>query len=172
MYILVRYDNGAVSYAPLYVHSFRLAAPRKLLEAQQFIRQFHSTKNLDTMSERLRWHRHRLGLMQSEVAEQAGISSAVYADLETGACQTCPAGLADALAELFHVSPEELLDDYNLFLYRGQARQLWDYRERRGLSRKAFSRETGISESSVTAWEKGNKQISRKAWEKYFKGKL
>ena len=160
------------SYAPLYVHSFRLIAPRKLLEAQRFIGQFHSAENLSTMPERLRWHRHLLGFMQSEVADKVGVSRAVYADLEGGECKTCPSALADALAKLYQVSPEELLDDYNLFLYRGQARQIREYREHSGLNRKAFSRVTGISESSVKAWEKGKKQISRKAWKNYFRGKI
>lgn len=110
--------------------------------------------------------------MQREVADRIGISRQVYIDLETGACQTCSRAAIDALLALFRVSPEQLLDDYNLFLYRGQAQQIRAYRLRLGLSCKAFSKKTGICESSIRSWEKGHKQISKKAWEKYFKGKL
>ena len=105
------------------------------------------------MPERLRWHRHLLGFMQSEVADKVGVSRAVYADLEGGECKTCPSALADALAKLYQVSPEELLDDYNLFLYRGQARQIQEYRKRSGLSCKAFS----IRHFLISAWLPDNK---------------
>lgn len=165
---MCRYADGVANYAPLYVHSFRLIAPRKL----SLRRRYQSLTDIDNTPERLRWCRHSMGLMQKEVAERIGVSRAVYVDLETGAVDCCPAAVADRLSELYGVPVESLLDAYNLFLYRGQAAQIQAYRERLGLGRKPFARLLGVSDSSVRAWESGRVQVSRPSWEKHFKDKL
>ena len=74
----------------------------------------------------------------------------------------------DKLAALYQVPVEELLDEYNLFLYKGQARQIIALRGKLGLSRTAFARQFGISERSLRAWESGEKVISKRCWERYF----
>ena len=79
--------------------------------------------------------------------------------METGACTHYPATVMDKLAALYQVPVEELLDEYNLFLYKGQAR----------LSRTAFARQFGISERSLRAWESEEKVISKGCWERYFR---
>ena len=88
--------------------------------------------------------------------------------METGACTHYPAATMDKLAALYQVSVEELLDEYNLFLYKGQACQIIALREKLGLSRTAFARQFGISERSLRAWETGEKVISKGCWERYF----
>lgn len=77
-------DDNIVRYAPLCIHSFRLVAPRKLLEAQLFNYQYHSYEEINNVPDRLRWCRHHMGLMQKEVAEQIGISRIQYIDFESG----------------------------------------------------------------------------------------
>ena len=172
LYIMRRYSNGVPNYAPLYVHSFRLIAPRKFAEARTLYRRYRALADIDNTPERLRWCRHSMGLMQKEVAARIGVSRAVYVDMETGAVDHCPAAVADRLSALYGVPVERLLDGYNLFLYHGQAAQIREYRKRTGLSRKAFARLLGVSDSSVRAWESGRVQVSRQSWEKCFKDKL
>lgn len=172
LYIMRRYSNGVPNYAPLYVHSFRLIAPRKFAEARTLYQRYQTLSDIDNTPERLRWCRHSMGLMQKEVAERIGVSRAVYVDMETGAVDHFPAAVADRLSALYGVPAERLLDGYNLFLYRGQAAQIREYRKRTGLSRKAFARLLGVSDSSVRAWESGRVQVSRQSWEKCFKDKL
>ena len=77
-YLMCRTEDGIVRYAPLCIHTFRLIAPRKLLEAQQFNQQYHSYEEIQNVPDRLRWCRHHMGLMQKEVAEQIGISRGHY----------------------------------------------------------------------------------------------
>ena len=172
LYIMRRYSNGAANYAPLYVHSFRLIAPRKFAEARTLHQRYQALSDIDNTPERLRWQRHSMGLMQKEVAARIGVSCAVYVDMETGAVDHCPAAVADRLSALYGVPVERLLDGYNLFLYRGQTAQIREYRKRTGLSRKAFARLLGVSDSSIRAWESGRVQVSRQSWEKHFKDKL
>ena len=88
--------------------------------------------------------------------------------METGACTHYPAAVMDKLAALYQVQVEELLDEYNRFLYRGQARQIIALRGKLGLSRTAFARQFGISERSLRAWESGEKVISKGCWERCF----
>ena len=51
-------ENGETKQSPLFVLSFRLMAPRKLLEAQLFNKQYHSYEDIDNIPDRLRFCRH------------------------------------------------------------------------------------------------------------------
>ena len=66
----------------MYIHSFRLIAPRKLLEAQLFNQQYQNYEDIPNVQDRLRWCRHHMGLMQKEVAELIGITRGHYIDFE------------------------------------------------------------------------------------------
>ena len=169
MFVLALYHHGVVRYAPLYVHSFRLTTAKRLTDAIWFQRQVRAGGKFQTMGDRLRWHRLRLGLLQKEVAARVGLGRTVYATLETGEREICSADTARALAELFQTSVEELLDAYNLFLYRGQGQQIRACRERTGLCRKAFAKRYGICESCLEDWEKEQVLMSKRAWEKHFR---
>ena len=73
---MCRTEDSNVKYAPLWIHSFRLLAPRKLVEAQLFHQRHQRYEEIQTVSERLRWCRHYMGLMQNceknrEVSKQS-----------------------------------------------------------------------------------------------------
>ena len=68
----------------MYIHSFRLIAPRKLLEAQLFNQQYQNYEDIPNVQDRLRWCRHHMGLMQKEVADLIGITRGHYIDFEVG----------------------------------------------------------------------------------------
>ena len=84
----------------------------------------------------------------------------------------CSAEIADKLSALYNIRVEDLLDEYNLFLYRGQEEQIQTYMEQFGMGRKKFAKTLGICDSSVRAWESGQVRVSRESWEKYFRGKM
>lgn len=62
--------------------------------------------------------------MQKEVAEQIGISRGHYIDYEVGYVDYYPKEVVDRLADFYHIPVEDLLDEYNLFLYKGQGKML------------------------------------------------
>ena len=68
VYIMTCREDGKLRHALLYIHTFRLMAPRKLLEAQLFNKQYGSYEDIDNIPDRLRFCRHRLGLMPVKVA--------------------------------------------------------------------------------------------------------
>ena len=54
---------------PMYLHSFRFIAPKKVSEAQKFALKFPSADKIETVADKLRYYRHQKGLYQSDVAD-------------------------------------------------------------------------------------------------------
>jgi DNA-binding XRE family transcriptional regulator len=154
----------------MYIHSFRLIAPHKLLEAQLFNQRYHSYEEIKEVPDRLRWCRHHMGLMQKEVAAQIGVNRGYYVRLEAGDLEYYPKEIVDKLAAFYLVPVDDLLDDYNRFLYYGQGRLIQKHRQSLELKKKPYARLMKIGIRSLQKWESNSKQISKKSWEKYFKG--
>lgn len=158
-------------YVPLYILSFPLCTPKRILDAQVFFRKYRRYDEIQNIPDRLRWLRHRKGLMQREAAQIAGVSRSVYIDIECGITRRLPGCLILNLSQFYGVPASEFLDEYNQFLFDGQAKRVKDYRKKLGMGRKPFSRYTGIPLSSLRSWEDGKKEVSFKCWEMYFKGR-
>ena len=162
-------ENGETKHSPLFVLSFRLMAPRKLLEAQLFNRQYHSYEDIDNIPDRLRFCRHKLGLMQKEVAQIVGIARSTYVNLETDNHNGFDKTTADKLSKLYNIPVYDLLDDYNRFIAVGQGKLIRKHRESLNLGKRPFARTLGVDANMIRLWESERKQISLKSWEKYFK---
>lgn len=171
MALMVRSCGENVHVAPLLVRRFQLVAPYRLKDGQLFARKYKDYQQLTTVPDKLRWLRYSKGFLQSEVAEVIGVTRAVYSDIESGITQQIPIDAAAKLAQLYQVPVTELMDEYNLFLYDGQAARIRAYQELMGLKRKPFARAMGIPIRSLQDWESGKKTVSRKSWQRYFKGK-
>lgn len=156
-------------YAPLCIHSFPLVAPRKLIDALSFNKQHPDYTKISTVSDRLRWCRHHRGFTQQEVADAIGISRNSYADFERGRLSCYPKDLLDKVATLYRIPVDDLLDDYNRFLYDGQEKQIKAYRASLGLNKKEFAQFLHIDAGLLHTWETGQKQLGFRSWEKYFK---
>jgi len=168
---MIRNTTEGVKSALLYIHRFRFIAPYKLKDAQDFARQYGDYDNITDVPDRLRWCRYSAGLLQTEVAEIIGISESIYKALEKGITQHLPRDVAERLAQLYRLPVTDFIDEYNLFLCDGQAQRIRAYRAKLGMKRKPFARALGIPIRSLQAWESETKVISRKCWERYFKGK-
>ena len=171
MYVLCATFDSHVRFAPLYIHSFRLCAPHKILEATMMNQTYHSYEEITPIPDRLRWLRHSKGLMQREAAQIACVSRSVYIEIECGITRHLPGCLILNLSQLYGVPISDFLDEYNQFLYDGQAQRIRAYRKKLGMGRKPFCRYTGIPLSSLRGWEDGKKEVSFKCWEMYFKGR-
>lgn len=171
MYVLYTTYDDQVRFAPLYITSFKLCAPHKLLEATMMNKTYHSYSEIVSIPDRLRWLRHSKGLMQREAAQIAGVTRSVYMDIEGGITQHLPKCLLENLSSFYEVPAADFLDEYNRFLSDGQAKRIRAYRNALGMGRKPFCRYTGIPLTSLRGWEDGKKEVSRKSWEMYFKGR-
>jgi len=142
-----------------------LAGPRTTVEAQAFYRMYHSYAEITNPSDRMRWCRYSLGLLQKDVAAMAGMEEWLYRDLESGTFhRSFTPELADKLAALYGIPVEDILDDYTLFLHRGGGDFLRRYREAKGWSRQQLADHAKVGCTSIRTWENGQKSISQKCF--------
>lgn len=113
-----------------------------------------------------------MGLMQKEVAALVGISEGVYMGLEKARNEYYEKDVVDKLAKLFRIPVQDLLDEYNAFMYNDPAKKIREYRMSLGLGTERFARKIGTSDTCVRSWENNTKLISRKSWERCFKGRI
>ncbi len=155
--------------APLIVLRVPLLAAKKYLDAGKFNLRYSDPAQITQTADKLRWYRYQKALLQSDVADYLGIERTTYHHYESGSKEYYPIEHMEKLAVLYAVPVESLLDGYNRFLYDGQACRIRSCRESMGLGKKAFAEATRIPLRSLQTWESGRKQISKKAWQKYFK---
>lgn len=172
MYIMSCHCIRGVKYAPLYIHSFQLLQPRKLLEAERFNIKYTSPAEIATVSDKLRYYRHKKGLRQKDVAEKTGIHIAAYCGYEQEDRKIpYPFDKLSKIAQLFSIEITDLLDEYNLFLYNGQGRQIRAFRQSLGLTKEEFAKLYGFHAYTVNKWENDTIQILKSTWVKLFGNK-
>lgn len=169
LYMMRRCTNSnVVTVGLLYIHSFRPLLAHTFTETERMIQT--DPEALTATADKLRYYRHVNGLEQQEVAAYVGLHRGTYAGYETlGVRDYYPLDKLSALAGLFDVPLEYLLDDYNAFLYKGQGRQVRALRGRMGLSRREFADRLGVWPSTVRDWETNSVRMTRQTWEKIFK---
>ena len=148
---------------------FPLLAPRKLLDAQKFNIRYTDPSQITEIADKLRWYRYQHALMQKEVAEQIGIDRNTYIHYEEYGRDYYPIEHMEKLAELYDVPVEELLDGYNLFLYKGQGEQIQKIRQGLGLTQKQYAQRLGVSFDNLRKWEQNRVRIYKLTWEKHFR---
>ena len=146
-YVLAANVAGTLKVAPLQILKFPVVLPHKFLDAEKF----------------------NLRFRQRDAADYAGIDRSTYIHYEEAGRDFYPKEHMEKLAELFEVPLEDLLDDYNLFLLRGQGAQIKAIRQRLGLTQKAYAAQLGVPLQKFKRWEQGSVQIFKSTWEKYFK---
>ena len=171
-YILISNVSGAVKVAPLQILQFPVVLPHKFQDAEKFNLRFSDASEITKIADKLRWYRYQKGLRQRDAADYAGIDRSTYIHYEEAERDFYPKEHMEKLAELFEVPLEDLLDDYNLFLLRGQGSQIKAIRQRLGLTQKAYAAQLGVPLQKFKRWEQGNVQIFKSTWEKYFKQSL
>ncbi len=168
-YLMCKSEGSNIQYAPLCIHSFRPLHTCKVSDAINFSQRYHNYDEIQNVPDRLRWCRYHMELKQKEVAEQIGISRTLYVSYETGDVDYYPVEIMEKLAQFYHIPTEDLLDDFNSFLYKGQGTTLRAYRESHNLKKKEFARLLNISPKTYSEWEADKKRMFKSTWENHFK---
>lgn len=171
-YVLAANVAGTLKVAPLQILRFPVILPHKLLDAERFNLQYLDLSDITEIADKLRWYRYQKGLRQRDVADYIGIDRSTYIHYEEAGRDYYPQDHMKKLAELFEVPMEDLLDEYNLFLLRGQSKQIKALRMQRDLTQKAYAQELGVPLQKYKRWETGAVQIFKSTWERYFKQSL
>ena len=123
------------------------------------------------LSQKLKELRKKQGLTQLELAERLFVSRQAISGWEAGTSRPSTENL-QSLSRLFNIPLETLLDDYNLFLRKGQGEQIKTIRTKLGLTQREYADKLSVSLGSLKQWEQNRKQIFKSTWERYFKQSL
>lgn len=134
--------------------------------------QYPDPSKIPTVGERLQFYRHKKSLLQKDVAKAVGIDRSTYISYENPEHINYPLNVLKKLADLYEVDITALLDDYNKFLYNGQAVQIKNTRKSLGLTQFHFGELYGVSTRTVRGWEKDRIQISKKVWTRIYKQEM
>ena len=108
-FLLQRVSCEVSCLTPLYILQVPLAGPHTTSEAQAFFHMYHSYSEITNPSDRMRWCRYSLGLLQKDVATMVGMEEWLYRDLESGAFhRSFTPELADKLVALYGIPVEDL----------------------------------------------------------------
>ena len=168
-YVLAANVAGTLKVAPLQILKFPVVLPHKFLDAEKFNLRFSDASEITEIADKLRWYRYQKGLRQRDVADYAGIDRSTYVHYEEYGKDLYPPEHMEKIAQLFEVPVETLLDDYNLFLRKGQGEQIKTIRTKLGLTQREYADKLSVSLGSLKQWEQNRKQIFKSTWEKYFK---
>lgn len=161
--------SGKIRLAPLEILRFPLLAPRKLLDAQKFNIRYKDPSQITEIADKLCWYRYQHALMQKEVAEQIGIDRTTYIHYEEYGRDYYPIEHMEKLAGLYGVPVEDLLDEYNLFLYKGQGEQIQKIRQGLGLTQKQYAERLGVPLDHLKKWEQNHVRIYKSTWRSIFR---
>ena len=161
---MMRNTSYTIEVSPLIILSFPLLAPRKFLDAQIFNLRFSDPSEMTQIADKLRWYRYKHALLQREVADRIGIDRKTYMRYEE-----YPIEHMIKIAGMYDVPVESLLDDYNLFLYHDQGRQIRKRRLSQKLTQKAYAANLGVPLDKLKNWEENRVRMFKSTWEKYFR---
>lgn len=166
LFLLQKVSCEVSCLTPLYILQVPLAGPHTTSEAQAFFHMYHSYSEITNPSDRMRWCRYSLGLLQKDVAAMVGIEEWLYQDLESGNFRrSFSPEIANKLAALYGIPVEDILDDYTLFLHRGGGVFLREYRQVKGWNRQQLADHAKVGCTSIRTWENGQKSISHKCFD-------
>ena len=126
----------------------------EFLFESEFLQHYPTPDLLNTTADKLRWYRLEDGYLQAEIAEIIGIYRSTYIHYEEPTRKFYELDKLQLLADLYQVDIECLLDDYMLFLYRGQGKQLKAMRKELGMTQRQFADMVGVRYISLKQWER------------------
>jgi len=135
---MVQNIAGEVKFAPLFIHSFPLLAPHHLLESEKFNIRFSDPSEITEIADKLRWYRYSKALLQREIADYIGVDRSTYIHYEEYGRDYYPLEHMEKLAALYGVPVTELLDDFNMFLYNDQGKQIREKRLALGMTQSEY----------------------------------
>ena len=164
--IMSRCVNAIPSYAPMYHLQFPYPNSKIPAELREITEQYADFRMVPTTAGRLRWLRCKRDLYQEEVAAYIDVNRATYANYEDDNRSSYPWDKLERLAGLYDVPVLDLMDEYNLFLYKGQGEQLTCIRHSLGMTQLQFAKMLGVARNTVIRWEQNQIIVSKSTWQK------
>lgn len=166
-YVMYHNKNGKVRYVPLYIDSLSFINNRHLTKSQVFLHNNPDPEKLETVSDKLKWYRINSGLLQRDVAKVMEVDRTTYSRYEDNVLDAYPLDKLSKAAKLFGIDVTSLLDDFNLFLYNGQGKQIKGLRKSMKLTQSQFAQSIGTPLGTLKKWEQDNANIPKTSFQKF-----
>lgn len=132
LYILVRLRNGQTQFTFYYSIHIPFNTLRNHTRINSFLNNNPTPGNLTHTADKLKWYRYSNCVHQEDIAKVAGIDRTTYIRYESSDLDFYPIEKLKLIAEFYGIDVTQLLDDYNLYMYKGQGQQVKALRKKYG----------------------------------------
>lgn len=166
IHILYRSRHHVNTYAVVYVHSALFRLPSRCTIAERHNLLYSNPDQPHTVPEKIRYYRHKYLLHQNDVANALNMERTIYQSYEYNSREYYSLEVLEHLAVFYQIPPENLMDEYHRFLYHAPGIKIKQFRKQHGYTQEQLAEKLGVWRASVRAWEKEQKRISRKNYQK------
>ena len=166
-FVMYRQQNGSITFAPLYIHSFPFVIPKNRANICKFQEQYPNPELIDHTGMKIRYYRYQKDLHQKDLADYVGFTRPAMVYYESTERDYYEIDILKKFSEILEVELEDLLDDYNMFLYQGQAARLKEFRKENHLTQKQLAKFLGVDVTKIKGWEQSRVRMSKASYNKF-----
>ena len=166
-FVMYRQQNGSIVFAPLYIHSFSFIIPKNRANICKFREKYPNSELIDHTGIKIRYYRYQKDLHQKDLADYVGFTRSTMVYYERPEREYYEIDILKKFAEILEVELEDLLDEYNLFLYQGQAVRLKSFRKENNLTQKQLAKLLGADLTKIKGWEQNRVRMSKATYNKF-----
>ena len=149
------------------IHTFcyKLRSNKKLSRVKKFDLTYSTPGEIDNIADKLRFYRHQNKLSQNDLACLLNVDRTVYSRYESGKNDYCPIDRMQKVADFYQIPITDLLDEYNLFIYHGQAEGFKQLRKSLCLSLSDVAERLNVNLAVVKRWSQEVTRLPKSALE-------
>jgi transcriptional regulator with XRE-family HTH domain len=123
------------------------------IDQNEFLKQYPTPDMLTCTADKLRWYRLTNGYLQKEIADMTGIHRSTYVHYENREHDLYDLNYLQSIADIYKINITCLLDDYMMFMYKGQGKQIKALRKSLGLTQDKLADLFNTQKSNIKHWE-------------------
>ncbi|MBQ6180128.1 MAG: helix-turn-helix domain-containing protein [Ruminococcus sp.] len=150
----------------MFLQTIHFPTNRHLTKSQVFLHDNPDPEKLETVSDKLKWYRINSGLLQRNIAKVMEVDRTTYSRYEDNVLERYPLDKLSKAAMLFEIDITSLLDDFNLFLYYGQGKQIKGLRKTLKLTQSQFAKYIKTPLGTLKKWEQNKANIPKTSFQK------
>ncbi len=149
----------------IYTFYYELKSNKRLSRVKKFDLMYSTPDEIDNMADKLRFYRHQNNLSQNDLAHLLNVDRTVYAKYESRKTDYYPIDRMQKIADFYHILITDLLDEYNLFIYHGQAEGFKQLRKSLCLSLSDVAERLNVNLATVKRWSQEITRLPKSALE-------
>ena len=123
------------------------------INQNEFLKQYPTPDMLTCTADKLRWYRLTNDYLQKEIADMTGIHRSTYVHYENNEQKLYNIDYLQKIADIYNINIACLLDDFMMFMYKRQSKQIKELRKALGLTQDKLADLFGTPKSNIKHWE-------------------